>query len=78
MNINTQNKHLMITHTQVEVCNRMKLLRFHQDHRPPYWGTWSKVSRQVTGRRPLGRDSNGLLNYDYDSEGTLVVLLLLS
>ncbi|CAN0105810.1 unnamed protein product, partial [Hapterophycus canaliculatus] len=46
----------------------MKLLQFHQDHRPPYWGTWSKASKQVTGRRPLGRDTKGLLNYDYDSE----------
>lgn len=49
--------------------NRMKLLQFHQDYRPPYWGTWSKTSREVTGRRPLGRDSKGLVNYDYDSEG---------
>lgn len=47
----------------------MKLLQFHQDHRPPYWGTWSKSSKQVTGRRPLGRDTKGILNYDYDSEG---------
>ncbi|CAM9632897.1 unnamed protein product, partial [Ectocarpus sp. 13 AM-2016] len=53
---------------QVEVRNRMKLLQFHQDHRPPYWGTWSKSSSQVTGRRPLGRDTKGTLNYDYDSE----------
>lgn len=51
------------------MCNRMKLLQFHQDYRPPYWGTWSKTSREVTGRRPLGRDSKGLVNYDYDSEG---------
>lgn len=47
----------------------MKLLQFHQDYRPPYWGTWSKTSKDVTGRRPLGRDSQGLLNYDCDSEG---------
>ncbi|CAN0205887.1 unnamed protein product, partial [Ectocarpus sp. 8 AP-2014] len=53
---------------QVEVRNRMKLLQFHQDHRPPYWGTWSKSSSQVTGRRPLGRHTKGTLNYDYDSE----------
>ncbi|CAM9343973.1 unnamed protein product [Ectocarpus fasciculatus] len=53
---------------QVEVRNRMKLLQFHQDHRPAYWGTWSKNSTQVTGRRPLGRDTKGTLNYDYDSE----------
>ena len=51
----------------------MKLLQFHQDHRPPYWGTWSKTSREVTGRRPLGRDVRGLLNYDYDSEGGFAV-----
>lgn len=54
---------------QVEVPNRMKLLQFHQDHRPPFWGTWSKSSRQVSGRRPFCRDRCGLLNYDYDSEG---------
>lgn len=55
---------------QVEIRSRTKLLQFHQDHRPAYWGTWSKTSRQVTGRRPLGKDTSGALNYDYDSEGT--------
>lgn len=53
----------------------MKLLQFHQDYRPPYWGTWSKTSREVTGRRPLGRDSKGLVNYDYDSEGACSCVL---
>ncbi|CAN0400167.1 unnamed protein product, partial [Discosporangium mesarthrocarpum] len=54
---------------QVDVRNRMKLLQFREDYRPPYWGTWSKDSREVTGRSPFARDTQGILNYCYDSEG---------
>ncbi|XP_037079162.1 chromatin assembly factor 1 subunit A-like [Pollicipes pollicipes] len=45
---------------------RFKLLMFHENRRPAYWGTWSKRSGHVRGRRPLGRDQN--LNYDEDSD----------
>ncbi|CAM9262348.1 unnamed protein product, partial [Chrysoparadoxa australica] len=51
---------------EVRVRNRMKLLSFHEDTRPAYWGTWSKQSRDATGRRPLGRDRN--IDYEADSE----------
>ena len=49
------------------VSNKYKFLGFHEDHRPPYHGTWSKSSSLVTGRRPLGKDTE-YLNYDVDSE----------
>jgi hypothetical protein len=46
----------------------MKLLQFHEDVRPAYYGTWSKTGQHiVTGRRPFAKDSS-VLNYDYDSE----------
>ena len=51
-----------------KVDARMRLLAFHEDTRPAYFGTFSKRSGVITGRRPLGRDEE-LLNYDYDSEG---------
>jgi trimeric autotransporter adhesin len=38
----------------ITVGGRMKLLKFAEDVRPPYWGTFSKKSSAVTGRRPLG------------------------
>ncbi|KNE66748.1 hypothetical protein AMAG_11245 [Allomyces macrogynus ATCC 38327] len=44
-----------------------KLLKFHEDRRPAYWGTWSKTSALITGRRPLARDT-AVLDYEYDSE----------
>ncbi|KAJ3354368.1 hypothetical protein GGF32_002576 [Allomyces javanicus] len=44
-----------------------KLLKFHEDRRPAYWGTWSKTSSVITGRRPLARDT-AVLDYEYDSE----------
>lgn len=47
--------------------NRVKFLKFEEDERPPYQGTWSKRSGKVTGRRPFGKDTE-LLNYEYDSE----------
>ncbi|KNC97636.1 uncharacterized protein SPPG_07105 [Spizellomyces punctatus DAOM BR117] len=46
---------------------KWKLLQFHENFRPAYWGTWSKKSTRVTGRRPFAKDID-LLEYDYDSE----------
>ncbi|GAA5945104.1 RLF2 family protein, partial [Sporobolomyces koalae] len=45
----------------------VKLLRFHEDVRAGYVGTWSKTSKVVTPRTPFGRDG-ALLNYEHDSE----------
>lgn len=44
-----------------------KLLKFHADVRPGYFGTWTKTSSTISGRNPYGRDTT-LLDYDYDSE----------
>ncbi len=51
---------------EVNLWNRTKHLQFFEDERPPYKGTWSKRSTEVTGRRPFGKDKR--LDYDYDSE----------
>ena len=51
----------------ISVQNKYKFLGFHEDDRPPYHGTWSKRSTLVTGRRPLGKDTE-YLDYDVDSE----------
>ena len=52
----------------LKVPNKYKFLAFHEDYRPPYYGTWSKPrSSIVTGRNPLGRDTD-FLDYDVDSE----------
>ena len=45
----------------------MKLLKFSDDVRPGYIGTWTKHSSVVTGRRPFAKDVD-LLDYEYDSE----------
>ena len=34
----------------------MKLLKFHENHRPAYWGTWSKTSAHISPRCPLRLD----------------------
>ncbi|KAF9969748.1 Chromatin assembly factor 1, subunit A [Actinomortierella ambigua] len=46
---------------------RMRLLQFAENYRPAYYGTWSKRSDKVTGRRHLGKDTD-VLDYDFDSE----------
>ena len=46
---------------------RLKLLQFHENVRPAYYGTFSRRSRAVSGRRPMGKASE-LLDYEYDSE----------
>jgi hypothetical protein len=52
----------------VEVLNKYKFFLFHEDIRPPYYGTWSKTSKIVTGRSPFKQDT-AFLDYEYDSEG---------
>lgn len=52
---------------EVFVDSRIKTLKFWEDERPAYVGTYSKKSRIVNGRNPFGRDDE-LLNYDVDSE----------
>ncbi|KAI4493658.1 hypothetical protein M0804_001834 [Polistes exclamans] len=36
---------------------RPKLLQFHENRRPPYWGTWRKQSDSINSRRPFSKDS---------------------
>ncbi|XP_063539586.1 chromatin assembly factor 1 subunit A-like [Cydia strobilella] len=45
---------------------RPKLFSFHENKRPPYWGTWRKKSAFVTARRPFGQEKQ--LDYDVDSD----------
>merc|ERR1712096_71069 len=47
--------------------HKAKLLQFHDNQRPAYWGTWRKKSTQVTARKPFGQD-NKMFDYDYDSD----------
>lgn len=43
-----------------------KLLLFHENRRPPYWGTWRKKSKNITARRPFGKDT--VFDYEVDSD----------
>ena len=52
----------------VNIQNRYKFLSFYEDVRPPYYGTWSKKSKFITGKKPFGIDSLQL-DYEVDSEG---------
>lgn len=45
---------------------RAKFLKFHENQRPPYFGTWNKKSKTVTPRKPFGRDD--ICNYEVDSD----------
>ncbi|KAM4738613.1 chromatin assembly factor 1 subunit A [Anableps anableps] len=45
----------------------MKLLQFHENYRPAYWGTWSKKSSHISPRCPLRQDKD-LLDYEVDSD----------
>ena len=46
---------------------KAKLLQFHENERPPYWGTWSRKSDVIGPRRPFAKDCH-FLEYDYDSD----------
>ena len=46
---------------------RVKLFKFHENRRPAYWGTWTKKSLKISGRRPFAMDEERF-EYDYDSD----------
>jgi len=45
---------------------RMKLLQFHENRRPAYWGTWKKKAKRVTARKPFIKEEE--VDYDFDSD----------
>ncbi|XP_063230591.1 chromatin assembly factor 1 subunit A-like [Bacillus rossius redtenbacheri] len=57
---------VMESHPPVNIPHP-KLLQFHENKRPPYWGTWTKKSTCVGPRRPFGKEEN-LFDYDVDSD----------
>ncbi|CAG4935434.1 unnamed protein product [Colias eurytheme] len=46
---------------------RPKLLSFHENRRPPYWGTWRKKSAHINPRQPFKMDEKQL-DYEVDSD----------
>lgn len=42
---------------------RAKLLQFHENHRPPYYGTWRKKSKTIKPRNPCQKDD---VHFDYE------------
>ncbi|CAI8014057.1 Chromatin assembly factor 1 subunit A [Geodia barretti] len=46
---------------------QMKLLQFHSNVRPPYFGSWRKKSEVVSGRAPFRMDKS-VLDYEFDSD----------
>ncbi|GJQ85778.1 hypothetical protein Trydic_g20338 [Trypoxylus dichotomus] len=45
---------------------RVKFLKFHENQRPPYFGTWKKKSAKILARKPFGKDE--IFNYEVDSD----------
>lgn len=48
-------------------CTNTKLLQFHDNYRPAYFGTWRKKSSHVGPRAPFKKDMD-LINYEVDSD----------
>ena len=42
---------------------KAKLLQFHENYRPAYYGTWRKNSKHITARKPLGQDQVNPLDF---------------
>ncbi|GAB0092890.1 hypothetical protein DMENIID0001_079400 [Sergentomyia squamirostris] len=56
-----------IEETKPTIKYRVKFLLFHENQRPPYYGTWRKKSSTLGPRKPFGRDQK-LFDYDVDSD----------
>lgn len=53
----------MDNNAPVEISLAAKLFQFHENIRPPYWGTWQKTSKNVKPRNPFGQDVSFLINF---------------
>ncbi|XP_046543098.1 LOW QUALITY PROTEIN: chromatin assembly factor 1 subunit A-like [Haliotis rubra] len=49
------------------VRHHCKLLQFHTNYRPPYYGTWRKMSQVLKPRNPFKQDTE-LFDYEVDSD----------
>jgi hypothetical protein len=60
----------MVRELLVKLCNRdlfpAKVLCFHTDARPGYFGTWTRSSKFIGPRRPFAQDTL-VFDYAYDS-----------
>lgn len=54
-------------HQQEKKKMRVKFLYFHENRRPPYFGTWRKRSNLIVPRKPFSLDKQ-FLNYEIDSD----------
>ena len=55
-NTNKNDELILIDDSTNVVRGRYKLLQFHENHRPAYFGTWSKRSKVLTPRNPFKKD----------------------
>ncbi|XP_071169913.1 chromatin assembly factor 1 subunit A-like isoform X3 [Mytilus edulis] len=53
--------------TVKKVTYKCKLLQFHMNYRPPYYGTYRKKSSHVRPRNPFKTDTE-IFDYEYDSD----------
>ncbi|XP_011504216.1 PREDICTED: chromatin assembly factor 1 subunit A-B [Ceratosolen solmsi marchali] len=57
---------IQASNTEVEK-HRAKFFLFEENRRPPYWGTWRKISRTINPRRPFAMDTD-CFDYEVDSD----------
>ncbi|KAK7496888.1 hypothetical protein BaRGS_00011868 [Batillaria attramentaria] len=64
-----QDVELMVhdSETVKKVMHAVKLLQFHTDYRPPYYGTWRKPVKRVSPRNPWKKDED-IFDYEVDSD----------
>ncbi|EGC28900.1 hypothetical protein DICPUDRAFT_159600 [Dictyostelium purpureum] len=53
-------------HDLISKLSVLKLLKFHDNYRPSYYGTFSKRSKSITAKNPIKKDET--IDYDYDSD----------
>ncbi|KAL5003935.1 hypothetical protein ScPMuIL_017391 [Solemya velum] len=53
--------------TAEKVTHHVKYLKFHENTRPAYYGTWRKTSKVLTPRNPMKQDTK-LFDYEVDSD----------
>ena len=56
----------LIKPSEKKVFKKAKLLQFHDNQRPAYFGTWTKKEEKISGRTPFGKFAD--FDYEYDSD----------
>lgn len=71
-----EGKSIQVIEENPKKLYRAKLLKFQENRRPPYYGTWRKKSQKVGPRKPFAQDTVSIWNIDLILNLSMIIKLI--